>query len=189
MLKQNTDTRICRSAASSVSAVSTASVLPPPQPTHTYTTMHSTASAWAGPTTLATAAAFTGAALYVSCVEHPARLQLDDASALAQWKPSYRRASIMQVTLALTSAACGVKAAAGARGKDARWLVAAGAMFVNIPYTLAGIAHINKRLLQTPVGDGETTAKLRTWGKLHAVRAVLGLVATGAAACGLAEPV
>lgn len=150
--------------------------------------MHSTASAWAGPTTLATAAAFTGAALYVSLVEHPARLQLDDASALAQWKPSYKRAAIMQVTLALTSAVCGVKAATVARGQDTRWLIAAGCMGLQIPYTLAGVAHINKRLLAAPVGDGETTAKLRTWGKLHAVRAVLGLVATGAAACGLAEP-
>ena len=38
---------------------------------------------------LITAAIFAGAAIYVSAVEHPARMTLDDRSALAQWKPAY----------------------------------------------------------------------------------------------------
>src|SRR3546814_17883404 len=57
---------------------------------------------------LITAALFAGAALYVSLAEHPARMRLDDLSALAHWKPSYARAPWMQASLALLSAALGL---------------------------------------------------------------------------------
>lgn len=151
--------------------------------------MHSSASSWAAPLALATAAAFTGAAVYVAAVEHPARLAaLDDDAALRQWKPAYRRAAIMQASLAAVSAVAGVKAAAVARGGDPRFLWGAGLAFANLPYTVAGMLSINKQLLATPQGDAASTQRLRTWGRLHCVRVALGAVATAAYACGLAEP-
>lgn len=43
---------------------------------------------------------FAGAAVYVSLVEHPARIEYGVEIPVAQFPPSYHRGTIMQVTLA-----------------------------------------------------------------------------------------
>ena len=50
---------------------------------------------------LTVAALFSGAAFYVSFVEHPARAVLDDRAQLAEWKPAYARGAVMQASLAI----------------------------------------------------------------------------------------
>src|SRR5258708_12993306 len=42
---------------------------------------------------------FTGAALYVSFVEHPARMQCGTRLAITEFAPSYKRGALMQASL------------------------------------------------------------------------------------------
>jgi hypothetical protein len=132
----------------------------------------------AGELALATAALFTGAALYITAAEQPARLELDEQSMLRQWKPSYTRGFAMQASLALASALFGLLAVWWTR--DWRWSVGAALIFANWPYTVFVILPVNKRLEKMPAeaAVNETRALIKKWGDLHAVRAALGLAAT-----------
>jgi hypothetical protein len=132
----------------------------------------------AGELALATAALFTGAALYITAAEQPARLELDEQSMLRQWKPSYTRGFAMQASLALASALFGLLAVWWTR--DWRWVVGAALIFANWPYTVFVILPVNKRLEKMPAeaAVNETRALIKKWGDLHAVRAALGLAAT-----------
>lgn len=62
----------------------------------------------AGHLALVIAAVFTGAAVYISVVEQPARSRLDAAGGqLIEWKPAYARAAAMQAPLALIGSLAG----------------------------------------------------------------------------------
>ncbi len=129
---------------------------------------------------LIAAAAFTGAAIYVTVAEQPARLALGDEALLRQWQSSYPRASVMQASLALISALLGV--AAYWSSGDWRWLAGAVLIFSNVPYTLLVILPTNKRLqaLAPAAADAGTRRTIETWARLHLVRDALGLLATAA---------
>jgi hypothetical protein len=126
---------------------------------------------------LTTAALFTGAAIYISIAEHPARLGLPDSAALAQWQPSYKAAVPMQAGLALVSAALGLWAWLDLG--DLCYLVGALLIFAVIPFTFLGIMPTNDRMLATApdAATAETRALLVRWGKLHWVRNLLGIAA------------
>jgi hypothetical protein len=55
---------------------------------------------------------FAGAAVYISAVEHPARLSCGTELAATEWRPSYKRATVMQVSLALVAGSSGIGVAA-----------------------------------------------------------------------------
>jgi hypothetical protein len=130
-------------------------------------------------TTLATIAAglFAGAALYVTVAEHPGRMECGPAVAIREFAPSYRRAAVMQVLLAV--AGCGAGVAAWARGAGAGWLVGALLLGALIPFTLLVIMPVNHRLLDTTLDreSPEAVDLLTRWGRLHALRTALSIVA------------
>lgn len=127
---------------------------------------------------LTVAALFAGAAFYVSFVEHPARAVLDDASQLAEWKPSYERGTLMQGSLAIAGFVLG--AAAWLTTGDLRWLAGALVLVANWPYTLLVIMPTNRALtaMANDRSDGASRALLERWARLHAVRTALGIAAT-----------
>jgi hypothetical protein len=120
------------------------------------------------------AAIFTGAALYISVVEQPARLALDTPALLTEWKPAYKRGTLMQAPLAILGFILGL--AAWWQTGNVGWLIGALLMIANWPVTLLAIMPTNHKLLATdPAATGpDTRAMIVKWGSLHAVRTILG---------------
>ncbi len=120
---------------------------------------------------------FTGAAVYINLVEHPARMRCGTRLAVTEFGPSYHRAAVMQASLAII----GFLAAAAAWLMGAgRWWLAGGVILVAVvPYTLAMIMPTNRQLLNPELDKDSVLAHrlLRTWNRLHAVRCLLGLIA------------
>ena len=127
---------------------------------------------------LVAAALFASAAFYVNFAEQPARLATDDRAALLQWQRSYERAALMQASLAMAGFFLGV-AAWWWHGRNATWLVGALVILAPWPWTLLVIKPVNDRLkATTPQSAGaESRALIERWGRLHAGRTALGVVA------------
>ena len=132
----------------------------------------------AGLIALIVAALFAGAALYINIAEHPARMGLPLAYALQQWRPSYARGFAMQAALAIVG---GV--AAGLQwylSGTLLWLVGGALLLANWPFTMLVIMPVNHQLHAAEVeSSGRAAALLRQWGRLHAVRTVLGFLSVG----------
>jgi Domain of unknown function (DUF1772) len=127
---------------------------------------------------LVIAAVFAGAAIYVSVAEQPARLKLDDQALLAVWKSSYKRGFAMQAPLAVLGFLCGVLAWYD-KGEGG-YLWGGVLMILNWPWTLLAMWPTNKKLMALDERDRcpEARALIRRWGRLHMVRAALGVAAT-----------
>jgi hypothetical protein len=120
---------------------------------------------------------FAGAAIYVSLVEHPARLECGPALAIAEFGPSYRRGAVMQASLAVGG--CLAAVAAWTQGSTTPVLIAGLMLGFAVPFTLIAILPTNKRLLDAALDRDapEAGALLARWGHLHAVRSVMSGVA------------
>jgi hypothetical protein len=123
------------------------------------------------------AGVFTGAAVYITLVEHPARVSCGSMLAVTEFGPSYKRASVMQASLAIIGASAGI--ARWATGAGIGWVVGGVALGAVVPFTLVIILPTNHRLLDPSLDKGspEAEALLARWGRLHAVRGALSLVA------------
>jgi uncharacterized membrane protein len=121
---------------------------------------------------------FTGASIYISLVEHPARMSCSTEVAATEWVPSYKRATVMQVTLAVVATIAGV--IRWWEGAGGMWLAGALLIVSVIPYTAIVVLPTNKKLLarDRDVRSEETRQLLERWGHLHAVRSVASFVAS-----------
>lgn len=122
-------------------------------------------------------AIFAGAAVYINVVEHPARMSCGTELAATQWAPSYKRATWMQAPLAILGFACAV--GAWLSGSSVWWLVGGLIFGLVVPFTLAVITPINRRLLSHDLDRRSQVARhlLRRWNSVHAVRTLLSTVA------------
>jgi len=121
---------------------------------------------------------FAGAALYINVAEHPARMILETRTAVLQWAPSYKRATLLQAPLAMLSLVSGT--AAWLLGASTGWFVAALIIGIVVPFTLVVVMPTNRRLLDPArdLASAETRLLLEKWNKLHAVRTILSLIAS-----------
>jgi Anthrone oxygenase len=118
-------------------------------------------------------ALFTGAAVYITLIEHPARMQCGVEIAATEFAPSYRRATVLQATCAAVGLMSSI--AAWLAGAKFWWLIAGIILGSVIPFTLVVILPTNRRLLDLTLDkrSAETERLLARWSRLHAVRSVL----------------
>lgn len=118
---------------------------------------------------------FAGASTYVTVAEHPARIECGPTLGVKEFGPSYRRAAIMQGGLAVVGLVSG--AVAWFQGSGVGWLVGGLLLGGLVPFTLVIIMPTNRRLLdpQLDPGSREAAELLVRWGRLHAVRTVVGV--------------
>jgi Anthrone oxygenase len=135
---------------------------------------------------IACAGLFCGAALYVNFVEHPARMACGPELALREFAPSYQRATVMQVSLAIGGLALGLTAAW--RLHDSWVAVGAVLLGASVPFTLIMIFPTNKQLLDPTLDSrsSRVTSLFRRWNRLHAIRSLLSATAFGLLLCRVA---
>jgi hypothetical protein len=122
-------------------------------------------------------AIFCGAAIYINLVEHPARMECGTELAATEFAPSYRRATIMQAALAITGFV--FSTSAWLYGAGLPWLIGGVLLGLVVPFTLVVILPTNNQLLSPNLDKSSTETRelLVRWGRLHAVRSIVSLLA------------
>jgi hypothetical protein len=120
---------------------------------------------------------FFGAAVYINLVEQPARTSCGTPLAVTQWRPSYKRGTLVQVPLALVGSLSVLIAWRFEGGTT--WLVGGLLPLLVVPFTLVVILPTNKRLesQELDLRSEEAGRLLQRWGRLHAIRSILSGVA------------
>lgn len=118
---------------------------------------------------------FTGAALYILFVEHPARLEYGPPLAVKEFTASYKRAAIMQPSLAFLGFLAGLLA--WLAGSSLWWLIGGAALGSLFPYTIIRMLPINKQLHDASLDQKPALARelLERWGRWHRLRCLIGL--------------
>jgi len=105
-------------------------------------------------------------------------MQCGTELAATVFAPSYKRAAVMQATLALVATISGV--VSWSIAGSVLWIIGALLIFGVIPFTLIAILPTNKQLLAPALDrkSAHTHELLVRWGQLHSVRTVASLAAS-----------
>ena len=116
---------------------------------------------------------FFGAALYINLVEQPARLSCGVLLAVTEWKPSYKRGTMMQAPLALVGSVAAFVACW--LSGSVIWLIGGLLLLLVVPFTLIVIMPTNRRLgsQELDAHSVEAGRLLQRWGRLHLIRTIL----------------
>jgi uncharacterized membrane protein len=118
---------------------------------------------------------FFGAAAYISLVQHPAALETGSDFAVRFFAPMYRRASIMQASLAIVGGLASL--AAYFWGAGPTWLLSAVLIASVVPFTLLVVEPLNDQIRALDPSADAAVELLMRWGRLHWLRTL----ASGAA--------
>ncbi|MHB8066606.1 MAG: DUF1772 domain-containing protein [Desulfobaccales bacterium] len=118
---------------------------------------------------------FTGAAFYIFFVEHPARMEYGPPLAVKEFTASYKRAAIMQPSLAFLGFLGGLLA--WLAGSSVWWLIGGLGLGSLFPYTIIWMLPINKQLHDASLDQKAALARelLEQWGRWHRLRCLIGL--------------
>ena len=107
---------------------------------------------------------FAGASVYVNLVEHPARMECGAEIAATEFPPSYRRASVMQATLAAVGLLSSV--AAWFAGASFLWVVGGMLLGAVVPFTTDRDPADQQAVVEPCTGQavGKNRAATRTLG-------------------------
>jgi hypothetical protein len=100
---------------------------------------------------------FAGAAMYITLVEHPAQMECTTELAATEFRPSYRRAAVMQASLAALGFVCSI--AAWLAEHHWGWLLGGILLVAVIPFTLLAVRPINTQLLDPSLDRGSAHAR------------------------------
>lgn len=119
------------------------------------------------------AGTFFGAAVYISLAQHPATLEAGGGFGGRFFPPMYRRASAMQIALAMVGTLAGMLS--WWLSGIFLWLIGALLLISVVPVTLIFIKPVNDMLLDASrePDAADTEMLLRRWGPKHWVRSIL----------------
>ncbi|HEY7534750.1 MAG TPA: DUF1772 domain-containing protein [Thermodesulfobacteriota bacterium] len=119
---------------------------------------------------------FGSVSIYINFVEHPARMECGTEIAATLFPPSYKRAAVIQFSLAIISFVSSLLA--WHDSSNIRWLTGGLIIFSVIPFTFIAIVPTNKKLLDPNLEKTSSVTRvlLLNWGKLHAVRSILSII-------------
>ncbi|OQR84325.1 hypothetical protein THRCLA_23088 [Thraustotheca clavata] len=125
---------------------------------------------------------YTGAALYISIVQHPSLLCVQDHEIQGRFfADMYRRATRFMAPLSVISSVSALSIWFFDKSEKL-WLISGLLMASLLPYTTLAMLRLNLELcsVRSPARRSSSLlySKLIQWGRLHAVRSVISATAT-----------